>query len=60
VRPEVNPVIGGILSVALELTLMLPRPMLERIVVRLIDRLDELDGDPDVEAPDEREPELEM
>jgi hypothetical protein len=39
---------------------MLPRPMLERIVLRLIDRLDELDGDPDFEAIDEREPELEL
>jgi hypothetical protein len=58
--PEVNPLIGGLLSVALELTLMLPRPMLERIVLRLIDRLDELDGDSDLEALDDREPELEM
>jgi hypothetical protein len=58
-RPELNPLIGRLLSVALELTLMLPRPMLERIVVRLIERLDELDGDSDLEAADEREPELE-
>jgi hypothetical protein len=45
-----------VLSMALELTLMLPRPMLERFVERTIQRLDDLDGDPDLEPIDEREP----
>lgn len=35
---------------------MLPRPMLERFVERVIERLDDLDGDPDLEPIDEREP----
>lgn len=41
----------------------MPRPILTRLTARLIERLDELDGDPDLEetgdreAIDEREPE---
>ena len=45
-----------VLSVAVELTLMLPRSILEQFVERLIDRLDGQDGDPDAEPIDEREP----
>lgn len=55
-RPEVGRVIRGMLSVALELAFMLPRPMLERFVECVIERLDDLDGDPDLEPIDEREP----
>ena len=47
---------GDVLSKAVELTLILPRPMLERFVERVIERLDDLDGDPDLEPVDEREP----
>lgn len=41
----------------------LPRPILARLTARMIERLDEIDGDPDLEEPgdlegvDEREPE---
>ncbi|WP_143146816.1 hypothetical protein [Novosphingobium sp. NDB2Meth1] len=35
---------------------MLSRCDLEALTERLIDRLDEIDGDPDLEATDEREP----
>jgi hypothetical protein len=44
------------LSVALELAFMLPRRELERLIEHVIDRLDEVDGDPDIEPIDEREP----
>lgn len=37
------------LDLALEIIPSLPRPVLERMVARMIDRLDELDGDPDIE-----------
>ena len=43
---------------ALELALMLPRPQLERLVEQVIDCLDDLDGDSDLEAIDEREDEF--
>lgn len=33
----------------------LPRPILSRLVARMIDQLDELDGDPDLEDSDEDE-----
>lgn len=42
----------------------LPRPILSRLTARMIDRLDELDGDPDLEednedrAQDESEPDF--
>lgn len=45
-----------ILRAALELAAMLPRPMIERLIERLIEYLDGLDGDPDLEPIDEREP----
>jgi hypothetical protein len=32
----------------------LPRPVLARLVARMIDRLDELDGDPDLEPEEDR------
>lgn len=50
-------VVGRVLAVAVELTLMLPRAVLERFVDQVIERLDAEDGDPDSEAIDEREPE---
>lgn len=56
-RPEVAAVIRGVLAVAFELALMLPRPELERLVEQAIAQLDNLDGDPDLEPIDEREPE---
>ena len=58
------------LSVALSVIPSLPRPLLARLVARAIERLDEIDGDCDVEEDDppedehdrelidEREPEL--
>jgi len=55
-RSELAAVMGDVLSVTLQLTLMLPRPMLERFVEGVIERLDGLDGDPDLEPIDEREP----
>jgi hypothetical protein len=33
----------------------LPRPLLARLTARLIDRLDELDGDPDLECPNDED-----
>lgn len=51
------------LSLALSVIPSLPRPLLSRLVARAIERLDELDGDPDLEdcgdaePTDEREPE---
>ena len=54
-RPALAATFGDMLSVAVELTLMLPRPLLERFVERVIERLDDLDGDPDLEPIDERE-----
>jgi len=35
---------------------MLPRQTLERFLECVIERLDDLDGDPDLEPIDEREP----
>lgn len=55
-RPELATIIPDLLSLALKLTLMLPRPMQERFVECVIERLDDLDGDPDLELIDEREP----
>jgi hypothetical protein len=46
-----------ILSVAVELTLMLPHSILEEFVERVIERLDAQAGDPDCEPTDEREAE---
>lgn len=40
------------LSLALSVIPSLPRPMLSRLVARAIDRLDEMDGDPDLEDDD--------
>lgn len=59
-RPDVQPIVSGLLWVVLELTLMLPRSMLERMVLRLIERLDDLDGDSDLEPTDDREEDLEI
>lgn len=41
------------LPIALATIPSLPRPLLKRLVERAIDRLDELDGDPDLEDGDE-------
>jgi hypothetical protein len=49
-----------ILSVAVELTLMLPRSILEQFVDRVIERLDAHDGDLELELIDEREPDREI
>jgi len=56
-RPALAAATVDLLSAALDLTLMLPRPMLEQFVECVIERLDELDGDSDLEPIDEREPE---
>ncbi|HVL77877.1 MAG TPA: hypothetical protein VM346_01165 [Sphingomicrobium sp.] len=40
------------LDVALSVIPSLPRPLLSRLVLRAIERLDELDGDPDFEEND--------
>lgn len=47
--------IGGAsaLPIALAVIPSLPRPYLARLVARMIDRLDELDGDADIEPDDE-------
>lgn len=42
-------------DIALALIPSLPRPHLERLVQTLIDRMDEADGDPDLEEGDEDE-----
>lgn len=44
------------LSVLLAAIPSLPRPILERLTQRLIDHLDEIDGDPDLEDGDPGEP----
>lgn len=54
---EMATVTRRILSVVVELTLMLPRSVLEEFVDRIIDRLDAKDGDPEAEPIEEREPE---
>lgn len=47
------------LSLALSMIPNLPRPLLSRLVARAIDRLDEIDGDPDAEQTgDEAEPDF--
>lgn len=52
------------LNVALAVIPSLPRPLLARLVTRAIERLDEIDGDPDVEddtddcGQDEGEPDF--
>jgi hypothetical protein len=40
------------LSAALAIIPSLPRPLLSRLVARAIERLDEIDGDPDLEPDD--------
>ena len=47
---EMAMVTRRILSVIVELTLMLPRSVLEEFVARIIDRLDAKDADPDAET----------
>jgi hypothetical protein len=47
------------LSLALSVIPSLPRPLLTRLVERAIERLDAMDGDPDLED-DEREQEGEL
>jgi hypothetical protein len=47
------------LSLALSVIPSLPRPLLTRLVERAIERLDAMDGDPDLED-DEREQEVEL
>lgn len=44
------------LAVALAVIPSLPRPVLSRLVARAIERLDEMDGDPDLEPGDEPGP----
>lgn len=41
------------LDVMLSVIPSLPRPILARLTARMIDRMDELDGDPDLEDADE-------
>lgn len=55
-RPEVSAALQEMQTATLKLALMLPRPLLERLVECVIDWLDDLDGDPDLEPTDEREP----
>ena len=43
------------LADALAIIPSLPRPLLSRLVARAIDRLDEIDGDPDLEPDDHAE-----
>ena len=46
--------VGGLLiDVMLSAIPNLPRPILARLTARMIDRMDELDGDPDLEDGDE-------
>jgi hypothetical protein len=52
-RPDVVAAIRQLLSVAVELGLMLPRPMFEQFVEHAIERLDEIDGDSDMEPEDD-------
>jgi hypothetical protein len=46
-----------LLSVVLGAIPSFPRPVVERLVIRLIDHLDEQDGDPDFEPANDNEPE---
>lgn len=46
-------VAGGSLEGMLAVIPSLPRPALSRLVHRAIDRIDEIDGDPDLEANDD-------
>lgn len=55
-RPELTPVVRGILSVAIQLTMMLPRLAIEHFVDAIVQHLDRYDGDPDTETTDDREP----
>ena len=41
------------LDAALTILPSLPRPVLSRLVARMIDRLDEIDGDPEIEEDNE-------
>lgn len=47
---------ADLIDTMLSITPSLPRTVLDRLVTDMIDRMDELDGDPDLED-DEREPE---
>lgn len=58
-RPEVSAALMEMQEATLKLALMLPRSMFEQLVERVIDWLDELDGDPDLELIDEGESEPE-
>lgn len=44
-------------AVALAMIPSLPRPVLSRLVTRMIERMDEIDGDPDFEPDCDLEPE---
>lgn len=56
-RPELAPVTRGILSVAIQLIMMLPRIAVEHLVEAIVRQLDLIDGDPESEPIDEREAE---
>jgi hypothetical protein len=58
-RPEVSGALKEMQVATLKLALMLPRSMLEQLVEMVIEWLNEVDGDPDIELIDEREPEQE-